>query len=143
VTTPLLDHDARFLQAVENFQVQAFVAELPVETLAIAVPPGTARLDVKWARPQTGKPLSKRFGDHFGAIIAADMIGNAPRQHDVSQRLDDPECIDAPRDAQRQTFPAELVDQRKDPDAPTVMCGCLDKVEAPHMVRALRPQTDA
>jgi hypothetical protein len=99
VTTPLLDHDARFLQAVEDFQVQAFVAELPVKALAIAVLPGTARFDIEWARPQTGEPLSKRFGDHLWAIVTTKMIRNATRQHRVGQRLGDLEGVDAPCDA--------------------------------------------
>jgi hypothetical protein len=45
VLPPLFDDNLRFLQAVEDFSVQAFIPELTVKTLVIAVLPGTAGFD--------------------------------------------------------------------------------------------------
>jgi hypothetical protein len=42
---PLLDHYLCLLQRVENFPVQAFIPQLSVEALAVAVLPRTSRLD--------------------------------------------------------------------------------------------------
>lgn len=44
---PLLEDDSSLLQTVEDFLIEAFVAQLAVEGLAIAVLPWTARLDVE------------------------------------------------------------------------------------------------
>ena len=44
---PLLDDDPGLLQTVEDFLIEAFVAQFAVEGLAIAVLPWTARLDVE------------------------------------------------------------------------------------------------
>jgi hypothetical protein len=44
---PLLDDDPSLVQAVEDFLVEAFVAQLSVEGFAIAVLPWTARLDLE------------------------------------------------------------------------------------------------
>ena len=44
--TPLLDDDPSLLQTVEDFLIEAFVAQFTVEGLAITVLPWTARLDV-------------------------------------------------------------------------------------------------
>ena len=43
---PLLDHDLRFLQGVENLSIQALVPQLAVEAFAVAVLPGAPWLDV-------------------------------------------------------------------------------------------------
>ena len=48
---PLLDHDLRLLQRVENLSIQALVPQLPIEALTVAVLPGTARFDVQGSGP--------------------------------------------------------------------------------------------
>lgn len=42
VLAPLLDDDCGLLQAVEDFAVEAFVAELAIEGLAVAILPWAA-----------------------------------------------------------------------------------------------------
>ena len=44
---PLFDDDLGFAQGVEKLAIQAFVAELTVETFAIAILPRAARFDVE------------------------------------------------------------------------------------------------
>ena len=53
---PLLDDDLRFLQAVEDLLVEAFVPQFTVEGLAIAVLPWAAGFDVEGLGPEPGKP---------------------------------------------------------------------------------------
>jgi hypothetical protein len=51
---PLLDHDLRLLQRIEDFSIQAFIPQLAVETFTVAVFPGASRLDVQSSSTQTG-----------------------------------------------------------------------------------------
>lgn len=68
------------------------------------------------------------------------MIGDAAQQHDIGPRIDDAQAVDPPRHPDRQALPGEFVDQRHQPDFPTVMLrhsgrrstprsmGCVDRV---------------
>lgn len=47
MVAPLLDDDSSLLQTVEDFPVEAPVAQLAVEGFAVAILPGTAGLDVE------------------------------------------------------------------------------------------------
>jgi hypothetical protein len=50
VLAPLLDGNLSFFEAVEDLSIEELIAELSVEGLAVAVLPGTARLDVEGFR---------------------------------------------------------------------------------------------
>jgi hypothetical protein len=54
VVSPSFHHDLCFLEGVEDFAVERFVAQLAIEAFAIAVLPGTARLDVERLGVQAG-----------------------------------------------------------------------------------------
>ena len=44
---PLLDQNARFIQAVEQFAIQELVSEFSVETFTVTVLPRAAWLDIR------------------------------------------------------------------------------------------------
>src|ERR1700680_4427781 len=54
---PPFDHDLGLLQRIENLSVQALVPQLPIETLAVPVLPGTPRFDVQRSGSQIPEPL--------------------------------------------------------------------------------------
>ena len=140
---PLLDDDGGLLQAVEDFTVEAFVAKLAIEALAVAVFPRAARFDVECFGSQLGEPAADHLGCHLGAVIRSDVFGNTALDHHVGHGLDDGKAVDAAGNPDRQTFPGELVDQRHQPKLAAVMGLGLDKIVGPHMVAVLWPQPDA
>jgi hypothetical protein len=58
---PFLDHDRRLLQRIKNLSIQALIAQLPVETFAVAVLPRTPRSDVQRPRAQLGQAVPQFF----------------------------------------------------------------------------------
>src|SRR4029079_3003134 len=65
-------------------------------------------------------------------------------QHRIGQCLDDTNRVDPPRNADCHALPAELVDQRHQPQTSAVVGLALDEVEAPNMVGHNRsPNTSA
>ena len=76
VPPPLLDHDAGFLHGVEHLAVEEFVPQLRVEALAIAVLPGTARLDVGSRRSNRRDPVLYGLGNELRPVVRTDMTGH-------------------------------------------------------------------
>src|SRR4051794_959434 len=75
--SPSLDQHRCLLQAVEDLEVQQLVSELAVEAFAVAVSPGTARLDEERRHAAAPEPLANRRGDELGAVVGADVVGGA------------------------------------------------------------------
>jgi hypothetical protein len=94
VVLPDTDHDLCLLQTVEDFALEALVPELAVEAFAIAILPGTARLDIGCSGAEPGQLFAEGLGDHLRAVVAANMFGDASFEHSVGQRLDDTEGVD-------------------------------------------------
>ena len=140
---PLLDDDGGFFQAVEDFSVEAFVAQLTVEGLAIAVLPRAARFNIKRLRSQPCEPAAHDPGRHLRAVIGPDVPWHSAFEHHIGHRLDDAEAVDTTGHLDRQTFPGELVDQCHQPKLAAIVGLRFDKVVAPNMIAMLRPQTDA
>jgi len=46
VNPPVLDHCLRFLEAVEDLSIEAFIPELAIERFVVAVLPGRTGFDV-------------------------------------------------------------------------------------------------
>jgi hypothetical protein len=143
VLAPLLDDDGSLLQTVEDFAVQAFVAELAVEGLAVAVFPWAAGSYVERLRSQLCKPTAHNLGRHLRAVVGTNVFRHTALDHHVGHGVDDAEAVDATGHPDRQAFPRELVDQRHQSELATVMGLRLDEVVAPHMVAVLRSQPDA
>jgi hypothetical protein len=112
------------------------------DELLVTAPIGFA-LDVQGLGPELHQPLPQSPGNHLRAVIGTNMLRHTLGQHGVRQRLDHPEAVDPPRHPQGQTFPCELIDERHDPQAPSIMGVTLDKVEAPEMIGSLGPQPNA
>src|SRR5271163_435420 len=66
---PLFDDNLRFAQRIEDLAVQTFVAQLAVETFAVAILPGAAGLDEERRRSHSAQPFTQFPGDKFGPII--------------------------------------------------------------------------
>src|SRR5579883_1646204 len=67
---PLLDHDLRLPQRIENLSVQTFIPQLPVATFAVAVRPWAARLDVQRPGARLRQPLPHSFGYEFRSVAS-------------------------------------------------------------------------
>jgi hypothetical protein len=74
VLAPLLDDDGGLLQAVEDFAVEAFVAELAVEGLAVAILPWAAGSYVERLRPQRCEPVAYDLCRHLRAVVRPDVL---------------------------------------------------------------------
>jgi hypothetical protein len=59
---PLLDDYLRLLQGIKDFSIQAFIPQLSVEALAVAVLPRASAFDVKGSRPELTQPLAQLLG---------------------------------------------------------------------------------
>ena len=142
VLAPLLDDDSGLLQAVEDLPVQAFIAQLAVEGLAVAVLPRTTWFDVKRGCSKTRKPAAHDLRRHLRAVVGPNVFRHAAFEHYVRHRLDNAKAVDATRHPDRKAFSSELIDQRHEPDLAAVMGLRLDEVVAPDMIAMLRPQSD-
>jgi len=140
---PLLDDDCGLLQAVEDFTVQAFVAQFAVEGLAVAILPWAAGRYVERLRSQLRKPAAHNLGRHLRAVVRPDVLRHTFGEHHIGHGVDDAEAVDATGHPDRQAFPRELVDQRHQSELAAVMGLRLDEVVAPDMVAMLRSQPDA
>ena len=143
VLAPLRDDDLCFLEAVEDFTVEQFVAQLAVEAFAVAVLPGASWRDVQRLGSDVRQPLAHDLGRHLGAIVRSDVLGNAVHDHGVGHCLDDAHAVDPPCNTDRQAFPRELVDQRHQPDFPAIVGLGFDEVVRPDVIAPLRSQPDA
>ena len=56
---PLLDRDLRLLQGIEDFSVQALIAQLAVEAFTVAVFPCTPRFNVQPSNAQPGQLIRR------------------------------------------------------------------------------------
>ena len=140
---PLLNDDLCLLETVEDFAVEQLVAQLSVEGLAVAVLPRAAWLYVECLRAHTGQPAAHDLGRHLRAIVGADVFGNTVRNHGIGHGLEHCHAVDPACDTDRQTFPAELIDQGHQPELAAVTGLGLDEVVGPDMVAVFRPQPDA
>ena len=143
VDAPFLDDLLGFLKAVEDLAIEQLVSQLAIEGFAISVLPRRSGLDVKALAAQSRQPLPQHLRNHLRTIVRPDVGGDALKQHDVGQGLDNVNGIDPAGDVDGQALARELVDQRHQPQAPAVIGSSFDKVEAPDMVGIRRPKPDA
>lgn len=121
VLAPLLDDDSGLLQAVEDFTVQAFVAQFAVEGLAVAVFPWAAGRNVERLCSELGEPVAHDLGCHLRAVVRPDVFWHTTFEHYLGHRLDDTEAVDPASHPDCQALPGVLVDQSHQPQlAPIV-----------------------
>jgi hypothetical protein len=143
MVAPLLDDDSRLLQTVEDLTVEALVAQFAVEGFAVAVLPGTARLDVERLCSERCEPTAHDLCGHLRTVVRPDMLRDASGEHHVGHRLKDAEAVDPTSHPDRQAFPGELVDQGHQPNLAPIVGLRLDEVVTPNMIAMLWSQPDA
>ena len=140
---PLLKNDDRFLQAVEDFSVEAFVAQLAVERFTVAVLPRTSGFDVERLGTKFCEPATHDLCRHLRTVVRADVFRYASFEHRIGHRLDDPKAVNATSHSDCQAFPGELVNQGHEPELSTIVGLRLNEVVAPDMIAMLRSQSNA
>jgi hypothetical protein len=65
---PGFDHGLGLLQCVEDFPVQQFIAQLPVEAFAEAILPRASRFDVGGLGSDGSDPFPKGYSDDSGPL---------------------------------------------------------------------------
>src|SRR5215207_1103882 len=143
VLAPSFDDDPGLLQRVEDLAIEQLVAELRIETLAIAVLPRTAWHDVGCLRPDSGNPLAHRLGNELWAVVGTNVARHPTQDEQVRERVDHVDGFQLASDPDRQAFPGELVDYIEHAEAPSVVGAILDKVVGPDMVGMFRAKPDA
>lgn len=143
VLAPLLDDDLGLVQTVEDFPVEAFVAQLAVEGFAIAIFPRTAGFNVQRLGAQRREPVAHHVRGHLRAVVGANVFRHTFGEHHIGHRLDDAKAVDPAGHPDRQAFPGELIDQRHQSEFATVVGLRLNEVVAPYMIAMLRSQPDA
>ena len=141
--SPSFDHDLCLLKCVEDFAIEQLVAEPGVEALAIAVLPRAAGLDVGGAGPDSHDPVPKGLGDELRPIVGTNVAGDAAKNEQVGERIDDVNRLELAIDPDGKALAGELVDDVEHPILPSVVRAILDEVVGPDMVGVLRPETDA
>jgi len=143
VVAPLLDDDTSLLQTVEDFPVEALVAQAAVEGLAVAILPGTAGLDVERLCSERCEPTAHDLCGHLRTVVRPDMLRDASGEHHIGHRLNDAEAVDPTSHPDRQAFPGKLVDQGHQPNLAPIMGLRLDEVVTPNMIAMPWSQPDA
>ena len=110
VLAPPQGHDSLCLSlAKEQLRVQALVAELAVETLAIAILPGTAWFDVARIDALRLQSALDRVGCELRTVVAAQVLRPALLGKDPFEHLNNGLSRQAPGDLKRPAFPRVLV----------------------------------
>ena len=138
---PLLHHDLGLLQRVEDLPVQAFIPQLPIETLTIPVLPWTTWFDVQPSGPEIPQPWAQLPGDELRAVIGSNVLRDPSPQHHLRQRLDHLQAAHPSLHSDRQAFPRILVQQRQQPQRPSIVGSGANKVIAPDVVAMFRAQS--
>lgn len=71
----------------EHLAVKQFVPELRIEALAVAIPPGTVRLDEQSLQADPAKPVPDHLGDELGAVARPDVLEWPVLDEQVSRAL--------------------------------------------------------
>jgi hypothetical protein len=71
---PLLNGDLGFLQAVEDFLVEALVTQFAVEGLAIAAVLGAAGLDMERRCAKPGQPVADHLRGHLRTVAGPNVL---------------------------------------------------------------------
>lgn len=110
VLAPLLDHDRGLGQGVEDFTVQEFITQFPVEGLHVAILPRTSGLDVGGLRTDGRNPLAQCQGDELRPVVGTDVRWDASGDEQIAESGDDVGGVEPSGDLDRQALPTELVD---------------------------------
>jgi len=141
--SPGFDQDFRFAQIIEDFPRQQLVAKFGIETLAIAIFPWAARLDIERLHADLAQPIAQGRGYELRAIVRADMLGWTMMDEQLAQRVENVPRVEFPRHTDRQALAGEFIDHTQHAKHLAVMCAVLDEIVRPDMALVHRPQPDA
>ena len=68
LVAPFLNDHLRIPEAVEDFTIEAFVYELAVEGLRIAILPGRSGFNIKVSSAKPCQPFTQYLGGHLGPV---------------------------------------------------------------------------
>ena len=143
VPSPGFDDCLGLVEGVEDLAIQQFVTQLAIEAFAIAILPGTAWFDVGGLGTHGRNPLSERQGNELRTIVRPDVGWDTTLDEEIAQRLDDLGGLQFPGYTDGNRFACELIDNAEHPECLSIVGAVGNKVVGPHMVGALRPQTEA
>ncbi len=135
--SPLLNQHLGLDQRVECLAGQQLVAELAVEAFHVAVPPGTAQLDVGRFSGERGDPRLDRRGNEFRPIVRADGRWCAAGDEQIRQHVDHLGRAQLAPHPDRQALAAELIDDVEGAELAALACAILDEVVGPDMVGSI------
>lgn len=141
--SPVFDQDLRLAQIIEDFTGQKLISELRVKTLAVAILPGTARLDIERPNAQLLEPLAQGSCNKLRAIIRPDMFGWTVFNEELAQGVQHVAGVEFTFNTDGETLARELIDYAEHAEDSTIMCSVLDEVIGPNMAFIGRSETDA
>ena len=83
--TPTLNQDLGFQQGIKDLSVQQFITQLAVETLHVAVLPGTARLNEQRLHTHFGEPLPHAPRRKLRTVVAPQIGWHATTNKQIAQ----------------------------------------------------------
>ena len=108
VPPPAFDDDLGFLQRVEDFAAEKFVAQTCIEALDVAVLPWTAWCDVGGLRANSSNPFLHGLRHELRPIVRTNLPGHAAQNEEIGQHIDDVDGLELAGNADRQAFVGEL-----------------------------------
>src|SRR3546814_20764418 len=94
MSPPSLDQDPGLGERVEDLAIEQFIAQRPVEALAVSILPWRSGGDVERLHADLRQPFLHRRRDKFRAIVGPDMRGRTARDEQRSEeRRVGKECV--------------------------------------------------
>jgi hypothetical protein len=109
-----------FPQAREQFPVERFIPQFPVETLDEWILPRTTRRDEHRLRAQLPEPGLNGPRNELRTVVRPDEVGYPPLGHRQTKHLHDRFGLECPPDLDGQAFPGIFIHQRQQLQFPPI-----------------------
>ena len=140
---PSFNDDFCLHQIIEQFDIQALVAQSAIKGFIVSVFPWAAGLDVKRFHANFAEQFLHCFSPELPAIIAANMVGGTAHCHQISQNIKHVLTVQPPCNSDRQAFAGELINDGEHAELAPITGFVLYEIVTPDMVVVLRPQANA
>ena len=97
------------LQRCEDFSVEEFIPELPVEAFDVTILPGTARFYEKSSDLESREPVPNGFGNELRSVVLSDEGWHPAQNEQVCQHIYDIYRVEPAVYTDCQTFTAVLI----------------------------------
>lgn len=121
-------------QVFKHLTVHELVPDSAVETLGVAILPGTARFDIQRSHADLLQPTANRLGQELTAVVATEVLRHAVSSDQIGQNVDHILAGDVSVHLQGQTLPGILVYNREPLERGPGFCPIKNKIAAPHVV---------